>query len=190
MPRKNILAMLEEAVDLYEVDTNPENFEELVWDYRKLQAQDRENNWARADLAHQAGQTYGKLKQLAMETEESYAYLRQLSYVAAQYDKFMRKQFKDLSFSHFRAVAHLDERYLWLQRAQTEHWNVDQLRSMVGKTKKEGTISLSRIVRILNSQPKGWTDGLDAMTFINTALSPVGKLKWNGFQFQIEEVYE
>lgn len=187
--RKNILKMLEEAVELYEIDTNPENFEELVFEYKKLLRQDKENSWARADLAAVAGQTYGKLKLLAEETGDSHAYLRQLSYVSSQYDRSMRRQFDSLTFSHFRAVAHLPERYLWLQRAQTDGWTVDKLRAAVGKTKKDGYISINKIVSILNKQPHNWTRNLDAMTFINTALSPVGKLKWTGKKFVVEELY-
>lgn len=190
MPRKNILAMLEEAVDLYEIDTNPENFEELVWEYKKLQVQDKENNWARADLAHEAGKTYGKLKQLAEEANESYSYLRQLSYVSSQYASSERKLFRDLTFSHFRAVCYLPDRYLWLKRAQDNQWNVDTLRQAVGKSKSGGHITLRQIVSILNKQKPGWTDNLDAMTFINTALKPVGKLRWTGHKFEIEESYD
>lgn len=188
--KRNILALVEEAVELYEVDTNPENFEELVFEYQKLLIQDRENSWARADLACLAGQTYGKLRRLAQETGDSYGYLKQLSYVAKQYDKRTRSQFYKLSFGHFRAVAYKEDRYVWLQKAQDNAWTVDKLTRTVGSRRPPGMISLTRIVNTLNAQPKEKYKEIDAMGLINLALSKVGKIKWTGFQFEVEELYE
>ena len=178
--------MLEEAVELYEIDTNPENFEELVFEYRKLLRQDKENNWKRADLAALAGKTWGKLRRLADETGDSYNYLRQLSYVSSQYDKSQRKLFDKLTFSHFRAVAHLPERYVWLQRAQTQSWGVDQLRRAVGRSKGEEKISLKQVVNTLNEISTARLQGIDAMGLLNLALGQIGAIKWNGHKFDIE----
>lgn len=187
---QTINRMLREAVDLYEIDTNPENFEELCWEYRKLLAQSTENYWARADLAHLAGKKYGGLRKLSIDSGDSYGFLRQLSYCAGQYEKSMRRMFKDLTFSHFRVVAHKEERYLLLQRAQNEHWSVSRLAQEAGPKEPDGVISIRRIVRILNSQPKEAYQGLDGMSLINLALSPVGKIKWTGKKFAVEELYE
>lgn len=190
MPRKNILRMLEEAVESYEIDTNPENFEELVFEYQKLLIQDRENSWARADLACLAGQTYGKLRRLANETGDSYGYLKQLSYCAKQYDKRTRNLFYKLSFGHFRAIAYREDRYVWLQKAQDKAWTVDRLSHEVGSRRLQGVISVGRMVTNLNSQTASALHSADAIGLINLALSRVGKIKWTGQQFEVEELYE
>ena len=187
---KSIYRMLEEAVEIYEIDTNPENFEELVFEYQKLLIQDRENSWARADLAHLAGEKYGGLRRLAKETGDSYGYLKQLSYCAKQYDKRTRNLFYKLSFGHFRAVAYREDRYVFLQKALDNNWTVDRLSREVGSRRSPGMISLTRIVNTLNAQPKEKYKELDAMGLINLALSRVGKIKWTGFQFEVEELYE
>jgi hypothetical protein len=187
--KRNILALVEEAVEPYEIDTNPENFQELVFDYQKLMLQDRENCWARADLACLAAQTYGKLRQLATETGDGYGYLKQLSYCAKQYDKRTRNLFYKLSFAHFRAVAGREDRFVWLQKAQDNAWTVDRLQREVG-SRRRGMISIKRIVNTLNEQPRDKFSQLDGMGLINLALGQVGKIKWTGKQFEIEEIYE
>lgn len=188
--KRNILKLLEEAVESYEIDTNPENYEELVFSYQKLLIQDRENSWARADLACLCAQSYGKLRQLAKDTGDGYGYLKQLSYCSKQYDKRTRNLFYKLSFGHFRAIAYREDRFVWLQRAQDHAWTVDKLLKMVGSRRPPGTISLNRIVNTLNDEPKENYKGLDAMGLINLAVSRVGKIKWTGFQFEVEELYE
>lgn len=183
--KRNILALLEDAVHPYEVDTNPENFEALTFEYHKLLMQDKENSWQRADLAHLAAATYGKLRRLADETGESYAMLKQLSYCSKQYDQRMRSQFSKLSFGHFRVVAHLEERYVLLQKAQQLGWGVDRLRQEVSKNITE-YIPIKRVVRNLNSKKKRDLNGMDALSLLNLALGTSGKITWTGSKFVLE----
>ncbi|MCA1829963.1 MAG: hypothetical protein LC663_00395, partial [Actinobacteria bacterium] len=43
------------------------------------------------------------------------------------YDRASRARFDDLSFSHFQAVAGLEDRLLWLERARRGEWSVARL---------------------------------------------------------------
>lgn len=188
MPRRNLHKWFEETVAGYEFDTNPESFEALSLEYQRLLIQDRENTWARADLAHLAAQTFGKLRRLSIETGESYNYLKQLSYVSGQYDKHIRNTFWKLTIRHFRAVAHLEHRYVLLQKAQEQGWTVDRLLKEANLSAPEKFISLNKVVSTLNSHPKEKFKHIDAMSLLNIALGTAGKIKWNGKKFEIEEV--
>lgn len=181
MPRRpNLARWVEETAQMYEIDTNPENFEELIWEYRKLLLQDRETSWARADLAQQAAQTYGKLRRLAEETGDDYGYLKQLSFCAKQYDARTRKLFYQLSFGHFRVVASREDRFALLQKAVDNKWGIDRLRHEISG-RYDRYVSVRKVIKNLNSYPLAKFNGMDALTLMNTALGV--DIKWDGKRF-------
>jgi hypothetical protein len=85
------------------------------------------NIWAKGDLATEAAETYGRLKELCEEIGQNYGYWRILSSVAQAYDKETRDKFLDLTFSHFQVVAGKENRVELLQKAHDEGWSVSRL---------------------------------------------------------------
>ena len=85
-------------------------------------------SWRIGDLAALVEHRYasGALKRFADEIGESLGSVRRFRWVAGAYDETMRQRFS-LSFSHFQAVASLDDRTTWLERAQRGGWSVDRL---------------------------------------------------------------
>jgi len=71
-------------------------------------------SWRIGDLAALVEHRYasGALKRFADEIGESLGSVRRFRWVAGAYDETMRQRFS-LSFSHFQAVASLDDRTTW-----------------------------------------------------------------------------
>jgi len=85
-------------------------------------------SWRIGDLAALVEHRYasGALRRFAEEIGESLGSVRRFRWVAGVYDESARQRFS-LSFSHFQAVASLDDRTTWLERAQRGGWSVDRL---------------------------------------------------------------
>jgi len=84
--------------------------------------------WRIGDLAALVEHRYasGALRRFAEEIGESLGSVRRFRWVAGAYDDATRQRYS-LSFSHFQAVASLDDRITWLERAQRGAWSVDRL---------------------------------------------------------------
>lgn len=85
--------------------------------------------WRIGDLANLVERRYrsGALKRFADEIGESMGTVRRFRWVSASYDQTARGRFGQLSFSHFQAVAALDDRLVWLERSLHGRWSVDRL---------------------------------------------------------------
>src|SRR5947208_1894522 len=73
-----------------------------------------------------SGYARGAPRASADEIGESLGSVRRFRWVAGAYDESTRQRFS-LSFSHFQAVASLDDSTTWLERAQRGGWSVDRL---------------------------------------------------------------
>lgn len=107
-----------------------------AYDWRRLVAEGRAarkaadgGSWRIGDLASMVERRYrsGALKRFAEEIGESLGSVRRFRWVAEAYDARARAAFPDLSFSHFQAVAALEDRIIWLGRAHHGTWSVDRL---------------------------------------------------------------
>jgi hypothetical protein len=85
--------------------------------------------WRIGDLAQLVERRYasGALKRFAEEIGDTVGTVRRLRWVAGTFDPAGRARFPELSFSHFQAVASLEDRLVWLERAQRGGWSVDRL---------------------------------------------------------------
>jgi len=107
-----------------------------VYDWKRLVSEGKAarkaadgGSWRIGDLASMVERRYrsGALKRFAEEIGESVGSVRRFRWVAECYDATARRRFPDLSFSHFQAVARLDDRLTWLERARHGLWSVDRL---------------------------------------------------------------
>lgn len=85
--------------------------------------------WRIGQLAAMVERKYASraLKRFADEIGESLGTVRRFRWVAGAYSPETRARFPELSFSHFQAVAGLDDRILWLERSRRGGWSVDRL---------------------------------------------------------------
>lgn len=108
-----------------------EEYKDFVEDVKDVIRTGEQNMWRKADLAQEAAQRYGKLRELCDELGQSYGYWRILSHVSRQYSKEDRDRFPTLSFGHFQIVVSHKNRMELLERAAAEGWSIHQM--AVGK---------------------------------------------------------
>lgn len=116
------------------VNTNPEDWRRLVEDARVIIHLGEQNIWAKADIAAEAANSYGRLKDLCEELKQPYGYWRVLSHVGQQYSKEEREKYMSLSFAHFQVVSGKENRLYLLKKANDEGWSVGQLKKAAAPT--------------------------------------------------------
>jgi hypothetical protein len=101
----------------------------LISEARAARAAADGGMWRIGQLAAMVERKYasGALKRFANEIGESLGSVRRFRWVAAAYSPETRARFPELSFSHFQAVAGLNDRLVWLERARRGTWSVDRL---------------------------------------------------------------
>lgn len=135
------------------VNTNPEDWDKLVEDARYLVHLGEMNLWAKADIATEAAESYGRLKELCEEINQNYGYWRILSSVGQAYDKETRDKFLDLTFSHFQVVAGKENRVELLQKAHDEGWTVSRLVREIRPTAGNSTENQDTNVSVNVNEP-------------------------------------
>ena len=86
--------------------------------------------WRQADVAYHMTARFGRLtaRWIAQNTGKSEQYIRSLIAAAKAFPRSTDRVFHDLSMSHYRAAAVTTDPAVWMQRAQTEQWSVEDLR--------------------------------------------------------------
>lgn len=97
-----------------------------------------EKNWELGDLAQTVEKDYGSdsIGKYAREIGVNKKTLEQYRWVSRKFEKTMRLEFLDLPWSHFMAVAELDEPKPWLKKARDNKWSYKQLVEEIKASKK------------------------------------------------------
>src|SRR5436190_8924900 len=105
------------------------NWGRLVAEGRAARSSADAGRWRIGHLASLVVSQYGarSLQAFADDIGESYATVRRYRWVYTRYEPTLRFRFQQLSFSHFQAVAGLPDRAMWLKRAESGCWSVDEL---------------------------------------------------------------
>lgn len=108
--------------------------------------------WRIGELANHVQCHYGSraMSRFSAEIGEASSTVLRYRWVVRKYPPNVRLRFRDLSFSHFQAVAARPDRLELLERAQRDSWTVERLTRASregGRRSKEVAPSLHQLVR-------------------------------------------
>lgn len=103
-----------------------EDLLELAEEYKKTKQNGERNLWELSDLAHEAAEKYGGLKEFAKLTGENINSLKQYSSMSEIYPKSIRAY--TVTYRHYMVAKSSDSRLEWLKKAQDNGWSAERLR--------------------------------------------------------------
>ena len=120
-----------------------EEYQDAVIKGKEAAKQGDNSRWLIGDLANALPKVYGWGTIGQFGDDIGIAQAVNYATVSATYEKSVRTEYSDLSWSHFERLASRKKRTQWLKKAQDNKWSVRQLKTALDESDEKADRALS-----------------------------------------------